>query len=238
MELSLILSSHADIDTECLVVGVSESNSVVGSATELDTLISELIDSGDFKPKAGSQIILRNPIGLRAKRLVLLGTGGTDKFDALAQNEAFITLGRTLRGLPITQATLDLESLTASNQGALERLGYGLAWSSYEYTTTKPKQVDDDTKILSALSLIGSKTDQSHLATGITIGQGANLTRELGNLPGNTCTPRYLADQAVHLADRFNKLSCEVFDENKLEEISSAFVFFQTKWLLFFGHQP
>ena len=91
MELSLISSSHADIDTECLVVGVSEDNSVVGSATELDTLISELIDSGDFKPKSGSQIILRNPIGLGAKRLVLLGIGGADKFDALAQNDAFVT---------------------------------------------------------------------------------------------------------------------------------------------------
>ena len=204
MEFSLISSSHADIDTECLVVGVSEDNSVVGSSAELDTLISELIDSGDFKPKSGSQITLRNPSGLCAKRLVLLGIGGAEKFDALAQNEAFVTLGRTLKGLPITQATLDLKSLTASNQGALERLGYGLAWASYEYTTTKPRQVDDNTKILSALELIGSKTDQSHLATGITIGRGANLTRELGNLPGNKCTPRYLADQAVHLADRFN----------------------------------
>ena len=219
MELSPISSSHADTDTECLVVGVSENNSVVGSDKELDTLISELIDSGDFKPKSGSQLVLRNPNGLRAKRLVLLGLGKADKFDALAQNEAFINLGRTLKGLPITQATLDLGSLTFGNQGALERLGYGLAWSSYEYTTTKPKQIDDDTKVLSALQVIGSETDQSHLATGIKIGQGANLTRELGNLPGNTCTPRYLADQAIRLADRFNNLSCEVFDENMLEEI-------------------
>ena len=97
MELTPISSSHADTDTECLVVGVSENNSVVGSDKELDTLISELVDSGDFKPKAGSQIILRNPIGLRTKRLVLLGVGKADKFDALAQNEAFITLGRAQR---------------------------------------------------------------------------------------------------------------------------------------------
>lgn len=219
MEFSPILSSHADTETECLVVGVSENNSLVGSDKELDKLISELLDSGDFKPKPGSQIILRNPSGLRAKRLVLLGVGKADKFDALAQNEAFVTLGRTLKSLPITQATLDLGSLTSGNQGALERLGYGLAWSSYEYTTTKPKQMDDDNKVLSALQVIGSETDQSHLATGITIGQGANLTRELGNLPGNICTPRYLADQAIRLADRFNNLSCEVFDENMLEEI-------------------
>ncbi len=219
MELSLISSSHADTDTECLVFGVSEDNSVVGTAKELDTLISELIHSGDFKPKPGSQIIVRNPTGLRAKRLVLLGVGRADKFDALAQNEAFIALGRTLKGLPITQATLDLKSLTASNQGTLERLGYALAWSSYEYTTTKPKKMDEDAKVLSILSLIGSDTDQTHLATGITIGNGANLTRELGNLPANICTPRYLADGAVHLADRFNKLSCEVFDENELEEM-------------------
>ena len=67
---------------------------------------------------------------------------------------------------------------------------------------------------IAALTLIGSDSDQAR-TTGITIGQGANVTRELGNLPGNTCT-RYLADQAVQLAEQFSKLSCEVFDEDAL----------------------
>ena len=219
MEISLTATSLTDVKTECLVVGVPEGDSVEGTSAELDTLISDLIDSGDFKARSGSQMTLRNPQGLSAKRLVLLGVGKADSFDALAQNDAFVGLGRTLKGLPITEATLDIASLTRGDQGAQERLGYGLVWAAYEYTTTKPKPADDDAKVLAALTLIGSDSDQTNVTTGMTIGQGANVTRELGNLPGNTCTPRYLADQAVHLADRFSKLSCEVFDEDTLEEI-------------------
>ena len=219
MEISLTATSLTDVKTECLVVGVPESDSVEGTSAELDTLISDLIDSGDFKARSGSQMTLRNPQGLSAKRLVLLGLGKADSFDALAQNDAFVGLGKTLKGLPITEATLDIASLTRGDQGAQERLGYGLVWAAYEYNTTKPKSADDDAKVLAALTLIGSDSDQTHVTTGMTIGQGANVTRELGNLPGNTCTPRYLADQAVQLADRFSKLSCEVFDEDALEEI-------------------
>ena len=219
MEISLTSTSLTDVKTECLVVGVPEGDSVEGTSAELDTLISDLIDSGDFKARSGSQMTLRNPQGLSAKRLVLLGVGKADSFDALAQNDAFVGLGKTLKSLPITEATLDLASLTRGDQGAQERLGYGLIWAAYEYTTTKPKPTDDDAKVLGALTLIGSDSDQTHVTTGMTIGQGANVTRELGNLPGNTCTPRYLADQAVQLADRFSKLSCEVFDEDALEEI-------------------
>ena len=219
MEISIISTSLTELQTECLVVGVSEDDSVVGSSAELDTLISDLIDSGDFKPKAGSQITLRNPQGLGAKRLVLVGVGKADSFDALAQNDAFVGLGKTLKGLPITEATIDVASLSRGDQGTQERLGYGLVWADYEYTTTKPKPADADSKVLETLKLVGEDSDKEHVRTGMTIGHGANLTRELGNLPGNTCTPRYLADQAVHLADRYSKLSCEVFDEDTLEEI-------------------
>ena len=219
MEISLNTTSLTELETDCLVIGVSEDDSVEGRAKELDTLIADCLDSGDFKPKSGSQITLRKPQGLKAKRLVLLGLGKADAFDALAQNDAFVGLGKTLKGLPITEATLDLTSLTQGHAGTLERLGYGLQWASYEYTTTKPKPADSEAKELRVLSLIGSESEKQHFETGLTIGEGANLTRELGNLPGNTCTPRYLADQAVHLAERFPKLSCEVFDEDAMAEI-------------------
>ncbi len=71
MEISLTSTSLTDIKTECLVVGVPEGDSVEGTSTELDTLISDLIDSGDFKARSGSQMTLRNPQGISAKRLVL-----------------------------------------------------------------------------------------------------------------------------------------------------------------------
>ena len=132
MEISLNTTSLTELETDCLVIGVSEDDSVEGRAKELDTLIADCLDSGDFKPKSGSQITLRKPQGLKAKRIVLLGLGKADAFDALAQNDAFVGLGKTLKGLPITEATLDLTSLTQGHAGTLERLGYGLQWASYD----------------------------------------------------------------------------------------------------------
>mgnify|MGYP000169353070 CR=1 FL=1 len=117
MEINLNTTSLTELETDCLVIGVSEDDSVEGRAKELDTLITDCLDSGDFKPKSGSQIILRKPQGLKAKRLVLLGLGKANVFDALAQNDAFVGLGKTLKGLPITEATLDLTSLTQNNPG-------------------------------------------------------------------------------------------------------------------------
>ena len=220
MELRLSSQYLTELETDCLVVGVSEDVSVETSGPELDTLISNLIESGDFKPKAGSQIVLRNPPGLKAKRLVLLGVGKKDQFNAFEQNEAFVGLGRTLAGLPITAAALDLPSLTSNQPGRLERLGLGLVWASYKYTTTKSTNKDDESaKVLDSFDLLGSMEDQANLQIGITLGRGTNLTRELGNLPANICTPRYLADQGTLLADRFKKLSCEVLDETEMEKI-------------------
>ena len=50
-------------------------------------------------------------------------------------------------------------------------------------------------------------------------GQGANLTRELVNLPGNICTPKYLASEARRLARSDKKLSVSVLDERKMAEL-------------------
>ena len=41
MEISLTSTSLTDVETECLVVGVPEGDSVEGTSTELDTLISD-----------------------------------------------------------------------------------------------------------------------------------------------------------------------------------------------------
>ena len=54
MEISLNTTSLTELETDCLVIGVSEDDSVEGRAKELDPLIADCLDSGDFKPKSGS----------------------------------------------------------------------------------------------------------------------------------------------------------------------------------------
>ena len=44
------------------------------------------------------------------------------------------------------------------------------------------------------------------------------LARDLGNLPGNVCTPSYLAEQAVKLGKQW-KLGVEVLERTDMEKL-------------------
>src|SRR5690606_33081279 len=57
------------------------------------------------------------------------------------------------------------------------------------------------------------------LDTGKSIAAGINLARELGNLPGNICTPTYLASEAKRLARGQAALSVKVLEEKQMKEL-------------------
>ena len=43
--------------------------------------------------------------------------------------------------------------------------------------------------------------------------------RDLANMPANLCTPNYLAEQAQHLAQTFNTVSCDILNESTLKQL-------------------
>jgi leucyl aminopeptidase len=51
------------------------------------------------------------------------------------------------------------------------------------------------------------------------IAEGVSFARDLGNLPGNICTPTYLAKQARTLGKRFDALSVEILEEADMEAL-------------------
>src|SRR4030095_11934649 len=56
-------------------------------------------------------------------------------------------------------------------------------------------------------------------ARGLAISHGMDLTRDLGNLPANVCTPKYLAERAVELGRGVPDLKVKVLEPKELEEI-------------------
>ena len=57
------------------------------------------------------------------------------------------------------------------------------------------------------------------LAHGQAISDGVDLTRTLGNLPGNVCTPSYLAREAKALAKLHKELEVEILDEKDMKAL-------------------
>jgi leucyl aminopeptidase len=59
---------------------------------------------------------------------------------------------------------------------------------------------------------------ETALKRGQAIAAGVALAKDLGNLPGNVCTPTYLAEQAQTLAKN-HKFKCEVLSQKELEKL-------------------
>src|SRR5690606_25789192 len=57
------------------------------------------------------------------------------------------------------------------------------------------------------------------LTLGSAIAKGVNLARNLGDLPGNICTPTYLANEAKRLARNQPRLSAKILEEKQTKEL-------------------
>lgn len=80
---------------------------------------------------------------------------------------------------------------------------------------------DMDDKLPLAIHILCSEDDGVALgvAQGQAIGNGMNTLRDLGNLPGNVCTPKYLAKTAKKLAKEFDNLSVNVLKESEISDL-------------------
>ena len=52
------------------------------------------------------------------------------------------------------------------------------------------------------------------------LGLGVNLARELGNLPGNICTPTYLARQAAQIASDYKNIKATILEQKDMEKLA------------------
>jgi leucyl aminopeptidase len=64
----------------------------------------------------------------------------------------------------------------------------------------------------------GSSNDKKHLAEGYAVGKGMNLAKDLGNLPANICTPRFLAETTIKLGKQ-NKFSVKCLSEADMKKL-------------------
>jgi len=79
---------------------------------------------------------------------------------------------------------------------------------------------DDSTEknTLEAVSIYSENSDSSNVLKGVAIANGMALTRSLGDLPSNICTPSHLAETAKSLAQSYN-LKYEILEESDMQSM-------------------
>ncbi|WPL16033.1 Cytosol aminopeptidase [Thiorhodovibrio winogradskyi] len=230
MEFSIKTGELATLKTACLILGVLEQRQFSAAARAVDDAsggrLGKLLESGDLDGDAGQTLVVHQVPGVVAERVMLVSCGKAEELDRRAYEKLLKSVFARCADLGLGEATCLLADLAVEEMTAYQRqlaLAQAAAWSAYRYEHTKAKKPNAKAA-LASLSLWvqadaqRAETEQA-AAHAQAISAGVNLARDLGNLPGNVCTPSYLAEQAASMADGADALSVEVLDEAAMREL-------------------
>ena len=231
MRFSAQSGSPEQQHTGCIVVGVFEDQSLAPAAEALDRsaggALAAVVGAGDIKGKPGQILTLHRPAGLEAERVMLVGCGKKDELSEASYRKAIQAAAAALRGGAAKDAVFCLAELPVADRSfhwkvreAAQALGNAL----YTYDETKSEKSEQDRPVLEEVRFLSADEAQTKSAEkaareGHAISNGMALARELANLPGNVCTPTYLADQAKELGEQYKSLRVGVLEEKDMEEL-------------------
>lgn len=228
MEFSIKTGSPEKLDSACLVVGVFEGRELSAAAAVLDQAsggqISAVLATGDMEGKAGNSLMLRALPGVAASRVLLLGLGKAADLATKGYTDAVKAAVKAVSATGAADALLCLPELAVKQRDLAWKVRQAAMVAEevlYRFEDFKSKK-DETPRPLQALGLLVAEAEQQlateALTQGLAIAEGVSFARNLGNLPGNICTPTYLAEQAVALAQDFG-LKCDVLERADMEAL-------------------
>ena len=215
--------------TDCIVVGVFEGQPFAGAARQIDQisngLLSRVLKSGDIDGRAGSTIILHGDATPGAPRILVVGLGKPEAFNAKAYTEAAKAVARALAASKIVQAVNTLAQTPVADRDAEWAVRTAIvALRDHTYRFAAQKSRADKTpplalkKLTFTVDAADEKAAKTAVVDGAALANGVDLTRDLGNTPPNVCTPTYLADTARKLAADW-KMKVEVLGRKQIEAL-------------------
>jgi len=175
-----------------------------GAAVAIDPAVERAVATGDYKGKKDETLLVYG--GGKAQRILLVGIGKANEITRSSIRRAAAIAARRARSLGTKSFSLAVTKEARGSLGAGELaqvLIEGAAQGGWQFTELK-KQPEDPKPDLESVELVIEAADKEQAERGRRIGDaiaaGYLLTRNLQMLPGNVCTPSYLAEQAQKLA--------------------------------------
>ncbi|WP_148252738.1 leucyl aminopeptidase [Aidingimonas lacisalsi] len=232
MEFSVQTANPAKVETACLVIPVFKDGELLPTAAKLDDaserLIGQLLEREDFTATLANVQLIPFAPGLNADRLLLVGLGERDKCNEGGYRKALDAAFDKLAKLSIDETAVALTDVPVPERDSLWKarmIAEAAQRGTYRFNAFKSRP--EPLPKLERVTLLVSENDDANRAKegariGDAIGNGINTTRTLGNLPGNVCTPRYLAEKAEHLGQiSKGTLSVEILDEDALATLGA-----------------
>jgi leucyl aminopeptidase len=195
------------------VVGVYEGRRLSPPAVELDAAsghaLRDILRRGDLEDKLGATLLFHRVPKVAAERVLLVGLGREREFSEDSYCTALAAAIKALRTTGAAEATIGLHRLPVKGRdGAwkIEQAVLAVVDGMYRFDRLKSKPPKAKRMLASVRFQVANRSQapaaQAAIDRAMAIAEGVTLARDLGNLPGNVCTPAYLAEQAGDLGRR------------------------------------
>ena len=224
MQFDVWTKGLVTLETECIVLGIFDEAELTDEARTVDTaaggVLAKLVARGDFPGRSGETLLLANISGLKSPRVLLTGLGAQKNFSRKSFRKAIAAAVAALARTRIESAAFAVSRPAAKDlddyyfgRVIAEVTGSGLYRVNDLKTAKKPKPPALANVLAGPVRANGATAARRGLTHGAAIAAAAKVQRDLGNLPGNVCTPSYLADQARALAKSHSSVKVTVLDE-------------------------
>jgi leucyl aminopeptidase len=227
MQITLDVKPFAGVETDALVTYVfedAEPGPVAGRAAEIDAaaggLLKRLAVSGELTGKTLEFTLIHVPAGLKAARLLLVGAGKREAFNAATLRKIAGAALRYLKARSVKKFAFLVREDGATAETA-QALAEGFITANFEtdkYKTEKKNGKEIENVVVLGFGEGEKAAGEKGRAAGKVIAEAQNFTRDLVNEPSNKLTPRILAEKAVAMAKEAG-LTVDVLDEKKIAEL-------------------
>jgi len=230
MEFTIKSGSPEKQRTACVVVGVFDNRKLSLSAELIDRAsngyVSEIIRRGDMEGKLGATLLLHNVRGTLADRVLLVGLGKERDFRDREFRRAVTSAVKLLNETGSYEAVVYLTEEKVKRREVAWRVEHAVTVAMdavYRFDRMKSEPAEVRRPLRKLTLSVPQRSDltdgEAAAARGLAIAHGVEVARDLGNLPGNICTPTYLGEQARALAAEFPDIQVDVLDRTRIEAL-------------------
>ncbi|HEX6943356.1 MAG TPA: leucyl aminopeptidase [Gemmatimonadaceae bacterium] len=216
LDLAVRLADPSAVRTPLLALLLPSGNTLPAGLKQLDAALdgalSTALKRGDFRGARDETLHLQGRGS--AERILLVGLGKPTSL-ALSLRRGGAVAARQAAKMGVGQMTA---WTPRADKAGVEAMGVGLHLGAWEYNDLKtPPSPDDRRAPLKSATILAPAASRSGLAAANAMGAGYEITRRVAMMPGNLCTPDFLADTARDISKRHG-LTVTVLGRKEMEK--------------------
>ena len=230
MNTKILFAPAAEVETELLAVFAVDVAANKGAKPEVRLLAAEdapaqtaqaILDGGEFKAESCETLLLHNPAGLKAKRLLVVGLGKAAKLTPHEVRKGAGTAVRFAKPRGLREVAIAVPAADSLDPKLTVRaLAEGAVIADYDSDTYRSDRKDRSVQSMQVIAPPSADhaATEAALREGVIVGESQNFARALVNEPGNRLTPTILGERAAEMCREFG-IECKVHSTEQLRDL-------------------